>query len=58
MKTFLLLIRLIIAIILLTIASENVSKPSNLYVFIGIVEAIIALVILYYPVKLLISKIK
>lgn len=56
MKTFLMLLKVVIAIILLSLAAENISKPSNFYVFIGIIEVLMSLILLYKPVKLLISK--
>ncbi len=53
-KTILMAIRIIAAIILLNYGVENVSKPSNLYLYAGLAEIMLAIIILYTPAKTLI----
>jgi hypothetical protein len=57
MKIFLLLLKVILAIALITHGVNNLSEPSNLSVAIGLAEIALALMLVYGPVKSLIKQI-
>ncbi|SKB92392.1 hypothetical protein [Daejeonella lutea] len=57
MKTFILFVKVILAIALLTIGADNLSKPSNLLVTFGIIEIFLALFLIYSPLKTFIKQI-
>ncbi len=57
MKTFLLILKVILAIALITLAVENLSEPSNLSVAFGLIEISLAIILIYSPVKSLIKQI-
>jgi len=56
MKAFLIILKIVLAITVTTLGVNNLSKPSNLLVAVGIVEIALALILIYGPVKLLIKQ--
>jgi uncharacterized membrane protein HdeD (DUF308 family) len=56
MNQIIILIRVIAAIILITVGVDNLSKPSNLEVAIGLFEIALGLAIVYKPIKSLFKK--
>lgn len=56
MNQIIILIRVIAAIILITVGVDNLSEPSNLEVAIGLFEILIGLAIVYQPIKSLFKK--
>lgn len=56
MKQVIILIRVIVAIILITLGVNNLSEPSNFDVGIGLGEIILGLAIVYSPIKSLFKK--
>ena len=56
MKQIILLIRVIIAIILITLGVNNLSEPSNTDVAIGVFEIILGLAIVFAPITSLFKK--
>jgi len=49
------LIKVILAIVIISFGIIHISQPSNLEVYIGVGEVIIAMVLLYGPIKQLIK---
>lgn len=56
MKQIIMLIRVIAAMVLITIGVDNISEPSNVEVAIGIVEVILGIAVIYKPITLLFKK--
>lgn len=56
MKPLFILIRVIAAIVIITLGVNNLSEPSNVYVAIGIAEIILGLALLFDPIRLLFKK--
>lgn len=56
MKTFVVIIKIILAITLTTIGVNHLSQPSNLWVALGLVEIALAIILIYRPLKLLIKQ--
>lgn len=56
MNQIIILIRVIAAIILITMGVDNLSEPSNIEVGIGLFEVILGLAIVYNPIKSLFKK--
>ncbi|MGF1924816.1 MAG: hypothetical protein ACQUHE_11610 [Bacteroidia bacterium] len=57
MKQLIILIRVIAAIVLLSIGFNNLSEPSNTEVAIGVFEIILGIAIVYKPIISLFKKI-
>jgi uncharacterized membrane protein HdeD (DUF308 family) len=57
MKQVVILMRVIIAIVLITIGVNNISEPSNFDVAIGAIEVIIGVAVIYNPIVSLFKKI-
>ncbi|WP_162796172.1 hypothetical protein [Pedobacter namyangjuensis] len=57
MKQIIILIRVIAAIVLITIGVDNLSQPSNTEVAIGAIEIFLGLAIIFAPIKSLFKKI-
>lgn len=57
MKLIIILIRVIAAIILITLGVNNISEPSNTEVAIGVFEVLLGLAIVYQPIITLFKKI-
>lgn len=57
MKQILILIRVIAAIILITLGVDNLSEPSNSMVALGVFEIILGLAIVFKPITSLFKKI-
>lgn len=57
MKQIIILIRVIAAIILITLGVNNISEPSNTEVAIGVFEVLLGLAIVYQPITILFKKI-
>ncbi|MCC8408975.1 hypothetical protein LJ707_08535 [Mucilaginibacter sp. UR6-1] len=53
---FILLLDAILAVLLFSWAANNLSKPSNLYVAIGVFQAILGLVFVFYIVRYIYRK--
>jgi len=56
MKQIIILIRVIAAIILVTLGVDNLSEPSNVDVAIGVGEVILGLALVFGPIKSLFKK--
>jgi hypothetical protein len=56
MQTFLIIVKIFLAGFLISVGCENISKPSDMYLAVGITEIIIAFLIIYNPVKTLIKQ--
>lgn len=56
MKPLFILIRVIAAIVIITLGVNNLSEPSNVDVAIGIAEIILGLALLFGPIRLLFKK--
>lgn len=56
MKQIIILIRVIAAIILVTLGVDNLSEPSNIDVAIGVGEVILGLALVFGPIKSLFKK--
>lgn len=56
MKQIIILIRVIAAIILITLGVDNLSEPSNVDVAIGVGEVILGLALVFGPIKSLFKK--
>ncbi|MDY0905778.1 hypothetical protein [Pedobacter sp. CFBP9032] len=56
MQVALQLISVIAAIILITFGVNNISEPSNLKVWIGVAEIMLAILVLYLSIKNLFKK--
>jgi small-conductance mechanosensitive channel len=57
MKQIFILIRVIAAIVLITLGVDNLNEPSNFLVGVGIAEIILGLAVVYGPIKSLFNKI-
>ncbi|SFH40291.1 hypothetical protein [Pedobacter insulae] len=57
MKQIFILIRVIVAITLITLGVNNLSEPSNIDVAIGVFEIILGLAIVFKPITNLFKKI-
>ncbi|WP_379084849.1 hypothetical protein [Pedobacter sp. UC225_65] len=57
MKPIIILIRVIAAIILITLGVNNISEPSNTEVAIGVFEVLLGLAIVYQSITILFKKI-
>ncbi len=57
MKQIIILIRVIAALILITLGVNNISEPSNTDVAIGVFEVLLGVAIVYQPLTLLFKKI-
>lgn len=55
MKAFLIILKIILAISLITIGVNHLNEPSNLFVTIGLFEIALAFILIYSPLKLLIK---
>jgi len=55
MKIFLLVLKLALAIALITLGVNNLSEPSNLSVTFGLIEIALALILIYGPAKSLLK---
>ncbi len=51
MKTGFLILKVILAIALITLGADNLSEPSNIAVAFGLIEIILGLILLYAPVR-------
>ena len=56
MKQLFVLIRVIAAIVIITLGVNNLSEPSNLDVAIGVAEIILGLALVFGPIRLLFKK--
>lgn len=56
MKQIIILIRVIAAVVLITLGVDNISEPSNLDVAIGVFEVILGVAIIYKPITSLFKK--
>lgn len=56
MKQIIILIRVIAAIVLITLGVDNLSEPSNTEVIIGVFEIILGLAIVFGPITSLFRK--
>lgn len=56
MKQIIMLIRVIMAIVLITLGVNNLSEPSNTEVAIGVFEIILGLAIVFTPITYLFKK--
>lgn len=56
MKQIIMLIRVIMAIVLITLGVNNLSEPSNTDVAIGVFEIILGLAIVFTPITSLFKK--
>ncbi len=56
MNQIIILIQVIAALILITLGVDNLSKPDNLEVSIGVFEIILGLAVVYKPIKSLFKK--
>ena len=56
MKQIIILIRVIAAIILVTLGVDNLSEPSNVDVAIGVGEVVLGLALVFGPIKSLFKK--
>lgn len=56
MKEFLSIIKILVALTVLTFGCSNLSEPSNLSVAIGLFEISVALILLFHPLKTLIKQ--
>lgn len=57
MKQIILLLRVVIAIVLITIGLDNISKPSNFEVGLGLFEVVLGIAIIFRPLVIFIKKI-
>ncbi len=57
MKQILLLLRVVVAIVLITIGLDNISKPSNFEVGLGLFEVVLGIGIIFRPLVIFIKKI-
>lgn len=57
MKIFLLVLKLALAVALITIGVNNLSEPSNLSVTFGLIEIALALILISGPLKSLFKQI-
>jgi uncharacterized membrane protein HdeD (DUF308 family) len=57
MKAVIIALRIIVALMLITLGCGNLSKPSNFYVAVGLLEITLGIIFLYHPAKSLIKKI-
>jgi uncharacterized membrane protein HdeD (DUF308 family) len=56
MNQIIILIRIIAAIILITLGVDNISEPSSLKVAIGVAEVILGIAFVYKPIVSLLKK--
>ncbi len=56
MKQIIILLRVIAAIILITLGVDNLSEPSNMMVAIGVFEILLGLAIVFKPITSLFKK--
>ncbi len=56
MNQIIILIRVIAAIILITLGVDNISEPSNFDVALGVVEVILGIAVVYKPITSLFKK--
>ncbi len=56
MKQIILLIRVIVAIVLISLGVNNLSEPSNTEVAIGVFEIILGIAIVFSPINSLFKK--
>jgi uncharacterized membrane protein HdeD (DUF308 family) len=56
MKQLFVLIRVIAAIVIITLGVNNLSEPSNVDVAIGVAEIILGLALVFGPLRLLFKK--
>lgn len=56
MKPLFILIRVIAAIVIITLGVNNLSEPSNVDVAIGVAEIILGLALVFGPIRLLFKK--
>jgi len=56
MNQIIILIRVIAAIILITLGVDNISEPSNFDVALGVVEVILGIAVVYKPIVSLFKK--
>jgi len=56
MNQIIILIRVIAAIILITLGVDNISEPSNLDVALGVLEVILGIAVVYKPIVSLFKK--
>ncbi|MBC8052612.1 MAG: hypothetical protein H7Y13_06070 [Sphingobacteriaceae bacterium] len=56
MKSFIVLLKVLLAIFLITAGCNQISKPSNFFVAIGFFEILLAILVLYSPLKSLIKQ--
>lgn len=56
MKPLFILIRVIAAIVIITLGVNNLSQPSNVDVAIGVAEIILGLALVFGPIRLLFKK--
>ena len=57
MKQIIILIRVIAAIILITVGVDNISEPSNVDVALGVFEVALGIAVVYKPIISLFKKI-
>ena len=56
MRLFWIVIRILLAIALITEGLSNISQPSNVLVALGVFEVVLALVLMYQPAKIFIKQ--
>lgn len=56
MKQIIILIRIIAAIVIITLGVNNLSEPSNVDVAIGVAEIILGLALVFGPIRSLFKK--
>lgn len=56
MNQIIILIRVIAAIILITLGVDNISEPSNFDVALGVVEVVLGIAVVYQPIVSLFKK--
>ncbi|MFD2164318.1 hypothetical protein ACFSJU_18055 [Paradesertivirga mongoliensis] len=56
MKIFIVALKVLLAIFLITAGCSQISQPSNLRVLIGVFEILLAIILLYSPLKSLIKQ--
>lgn len=56
MKSFLLFGQVVLSIILITFGFNQISKPSDLFLTVGVLSVFVGVVLLYRPIKALIKQ--
>jgi len=56
MKAFLMFARVLLSIVVITIGCNYVSKPSDVYLVLGIAGILAGIVLIYHPIKTLIQQ--